>query len=185
MNRVLYQLSYAAKCGQRISGTAEISFVIISKLSPFVKNYFMFFSEIFGEAFHRGDFVNIGRKAALFSLGGCAYVGLELLWRGRSHGSMFLAGGASLVLVGPLNHAEPKLPFPLRAVTGAGIITMVELGAGLIFNRDYSVWDYRDQPGNLWGQICPLFSVLWIFAAMLVLLIYDPVDQEIRKCLQR
>ncbi len=30
MNRLLYQLSYAAMCGQRISGTAEISFISIS-----------------------------------------------------------------------------------------------------------------------------------------------------------
>ena len=30
MNRLLYQLSYAAMCGQRISGTAEISFLSIS-----------------------------------------------------------------------------------------------------------------------------------------------------------
>ena len=40
MNRLLYQLSYAAVCGQANSGTAEISFVIISKDSRFVKNYF-------------------------------------------------------------------------------------------------------------------------------------------------
>jgi hypothetical protein len=37
MNRVLYQLSYAAMCGQRDFGTAEISFVIIPGISGFVK----------------------------------------------------------------------------------------------------------------------------------------------------
>jgi uncharacterized membrane protein len=66
-------------------------------------------------------------------------------------------------------------------MAGAGIITMVELAAGLIFNRDYSVWDYRDQPGNYMGQICPAFSVIWIAAAALVLLIYDPVEKTIRR----
>mgnify|MGYP007039094459 CR=1 FL=1 len=35
------------------------------------------------------------------------------------------------------------------------IITTVELAAGLIFNRDYAVWDYRGIPGNFCGQICP------------------------------
>ena len=40
MNRLLYQLSYAAMCGQRISGTAEISFLIIPKSTPFVKKNF-------------------------------------------------------------------------------------------------------------------------------------------------
>ena len=119
------------------------------------------------------------KKGALFSLGGLAYCGLELLWRGRTHYSMFLAGGTSLLLLGKLNRTEPKLPLFLRAVVGSGIITMVELSAGLIFNRSYTVWDYRDQWGNWLGQICPLFSLLWIGIAALVLLIYDPVEKMI------
>ena len=39
MNRVLYQLSYAAICGQGISGTAEISFLSISRRKCFVKHF--------------------------------------------------------------------------------------------------------------------------------------------------
>lgn len=121
------------------------------------------------------------RKSVLFYLGGCAYVALELLFRGRSHGSMFLAGGACLVLVGHLNRVEPKLPPLARAVAGAGIITMVELAAGLLFNRDFAVWDYRTQPHHYLGQICPVFSLLWIGAAALVLLIHEPLEKEIRR----
>jgi uncharacterized membrane protein len=117
------------------------------------------------------------RKAALFYLGGMAYVGLELLWRGRSHYSMFLAGGASLLLIGQLNRTQPRLALPLRALTGAGIITMVELAAGLLFNRDYAVWDYRSLPGNWLGQICPRYFLLWLVLATLVLLIYDPLEK--------
>ena len=125
--------------------------------------------------------MKIWTKAMLFYLGGCGYVLLELLWRGRSHGSMFLAGGMSLVLIGHLNRVEPRLPFSLRAVAGAGIITALELAAGLAVNRDYAVWDYRDQPGNWLGQICPAFSLLWIGAAALVLLIHDPLEQKIQE----
>ena len=87
---------------------------------------------------------------------------LELIWRGRSHSSMFLAGGLCLNLVGHLEEVEPKLPLPLRILTGAGIITMVELGMGLIFNRDFSVWDYRKVRGNYMGQICLPFCLIWI-----------------------
>ena len=122
-----------------------------------------------------------GSKAALLCLGGSAYCALELLWRGRTHISMFLAGGASLLLIGQLNHTEPKLPPVLRAVAGAGIITMVELAAGLLFNRDYAVWDYRDQWGNWLGQICPVFSLLWILLAAAVLLIYDPLERLVSR----
>ena len=113
------------------------------------------------------------KKGALFSLGGLAYCDLELLWRGRTHYSMFLAGGTSLLLLGKLNRTEPKLPLFLRAVVGSGILTMVELTAGLVFNRSYTVWDYRDQ----WGNWLGLFSLLWIGIAALVLLIYDPVEK--------
>ena len=102
------------------------------------------------------------KQAVLFYLGGCAYMGLELLWRGRSHGSMFVAGGACFLLIGQLNHVRPRLSFPLRAVAGAGIVTMVELGIGLLVNRSFTVWDYRAQAGNFLGQICPLFTLLWI-----------------------
>ena len=117
------------------------------------------------------------RKTALFALGGGVYVALEMLYRGRSHYSMFLAGGASLLLIGQLNRVTPRLPFFFRAAVGAGIITMVELAAGLVFNRDYGVWDYRSQWGNWLGQICPLFSVIWIALAAVVLLIYDPLEK--------
>jgi len=101
-----------------------------------------------------------GKNLALFSLGGSAYVGLELLWRGRSHSSMFAAGGLCFLLLGKLG--RQALPVPLRAVAGAGIITAVELGTGLLVNRDYHVWDYRDRWGNFRGQICPLYGILWV-----------------------
>ena len=72
---------------------------------------------------------------------------------------MFLAGGVCFLLLGRLNR---KLPLPLRAVLGSGIITLVELAAGLLVNRSYTVWDYRNRLGNFLGQICPMYSLLWI-----------------------
>ena len=103
--------------------------------------------------------MNWKKNCALFVLGGAGYVGLELAWRSRSHFSMFLAGGVCFLLLGRLDR---RIPLPLRAVLGAGIITVVELAAGLLVNRGYAVWDYRDRYGNFLGQICPLYSLLWI-----------------------
>lgn len=113
------------------------------------------------------------KQAILFYLGGCAYMGLELLYRGRTHGSMFLAGGTCFVLIGHLNHVHPRLPLPLRAVVGSFIVTMVELATGLVFNRSFQVWDYRGRPGNFLGQICPLFTVLWIPVSLMALLLHQ------------
>lgn len=124
------------------------------------------------------------RKCVLFYLGGSAYMGLELLWRGRSHGSMFLAGGLCFLLIGQLGQVRPRLPVPLRALVGAGIVTMVELGAGLLFNRDYQVWDYRDQPLNFHGQICPLFTILWIPVSLAAIWLYGLLDLRLEKKIQ-
>lgn len=125
--------------------------------------------------------MKILKNCLLFLVGGGAYVGLELLWRGRSHISMFAAGGICFLLIGKLNRTEPKLPLPLRVLTGAGIITMVELAAGLMANRDYRVWDYRDLPGNFLGQICPAFTALWVPVALVALGLHSWLDKRLDK----
>lgn len=104
--------------------------------------------------------MNIRKNSAFFLLGGSAYVGLELLWRGRSHISMFLAGGSCFLALGQLRRST--LSYPLRLLAGSGLITAAELGTGLLVNRGYQVWDYRNFPGNFRGQICPAYSALWI-----------------------
>ena len=123
--------------------------------------------------------MKIWKNCLLFYTGGTVYLSLELLYRGRSHGSMFLAGGLCFLLIGHLNRVEPKLPLPLRAVVGAAIVTAVELGTGMLVNRQYQVWDYRDQPGNFMGQICPLFSVLWIPLSLAAALLFEQMEKRI------
>lgn len=106
--------------------------------------------------------MHIRKNLTLFLLGGTGYVGLEMLWRGYSHITMFFAGGTCFLLLGGLEKANPRLPWFFRALTGAGVITMVELLYGLLVNRSYAVWDYRNMPGNYHGQICLPFFLLWI-----------------------
>ena len=106
------------------------------------------------------------KNAARFSFGGAAYVGLEMLWRGRSHSSMFLAGGTCFLLLGELNRRKKGMPAPARWVAGAGIITCVELVTGLVANKNHQVWDYRKMPLNVSGQICLPYTLLWIPVSM-------------------
>ena len=115
----------------------------------------------------------------LFYLGGCGYLGIELLYRGRTHGSMFTAGGLCFLLVGKLNRADPLLPRIPRAMVGALVITMVELGMGLAVNRDYRVWYYREAPGNYKGQICPMFTALWVPVSLGAMGLYRWLDRKI------
>ena len=123
--------------------------------------------------------MELRKSCPLFALGGSLYVGLELLWRGRSHSSMFLAGGLCFVLIGELNRSKPQRPAILRMLTGTGIITAVELAVGLTANRDYSVWDYRQQWGNLLGQICPMFSLLWMPLTLAAEWVYRQADRRL------
>lgn len=99
---------------------------------------------------------------------------LELLYRGFSHASMFAAGGVCFLLIGQI----PRLSLPkgVQSCLGAGIITTVELVTGLLVNRQYTVWDYRGQPGNFLGQICPLFTLLWIPVSAAALKLYGWAD---------
>lgn len=121
--------------------------------------FFLFFLEILPiEVLH----MKILEKILLFIFGGLCYVALELLWRGWSHMSMFFAGGTCFLLLGGLERAQPRLPLPLRGIFGAVVITSVEMLCGLLFNRSYQVWDYRETPFNFHGQICLPFFLLWI-----------------------
>ena len=120
------------------------------------------------------------QKVGMFFLGGAGYVGLEFLWRGRSHISMFLAGGVCFLLLGKLSEVKPRLPLALRCVVGAGIITSVELAAGLLANRSYQVWDYRHMPFNFHGQVCLIYSLLWIPVSFGAMLLYRLLEKKLR-----
>ena len=125
--------------------------------------------------------MKIARQMALFALGGIAYVGLEFLWRGRSHISMFLSGGVCFMLLGALAKMKKRLCLPVRALLGALTITAVELLAGAIVNRTYRVWDYRALPFNFCGQICLFYSLLWLPVGMLGMWLYQKAEKLLQK----
>lgn len=97
-----------------------------------------------------------------FFLGGTLYVLLELLWRGRSHVSMFCASGLALLLLHGL-FLRFALPLFAQCLVGGLVITAIEFVAGAIVNvhLKLNVWDYSKMPLNLYGQVCLPFSLLW------------------------
>ena len=116
-------------------------------------------------------------KSAMFFLGGVGYVSLELVWRGWSHFSMFLAGGSCFLLLGRLDKLR-RLPLWARGILGSVVITAVELATGLIFNRSYQVWDYRNTSMNFMGQICLPFTLLWMPISLGAMVLYRTVEQK-------
>lgn len=107
----------------------------------------------------------------VFILGGAAYAMIEILFRGYTHWSMVLTGGACVLTMYMMSGWLLDIPLVASALTGALIITMYELVVGLIVNvrLGWSVWDYSDMPGNLLGQICPAFSAIWFLLCLIFL----------------
>lgn len=105
----------------------------------------------------------------LFCIGGIGYPVLELLWRGRTHSSMALAGGISLCLIDRTCDKKRKHPVSLKqCALCAALITMVEFFIGFFVNiiGRRKVWDYSNLPANLMGQICLPFSIGWFFLSI-------------------
>ncbi len=123
--------------------------------------------------------MKLWKHTMLFSLGGAGYMGLEVLWRGRSHGSMFVAGGACFLLLGLLSRT--RLPLSVQGAAGAGAVTAVELLAGLLANRDYQVWDYRSMPLQYRGQICLPFTLLWYPVSIAGMLLYRALSDRLSR----
>ena len=106
------------------------------------------------------------REVSLFLTGGTLYPLLEILWRGQTHPSMSVTGGACLCLIDKVcNRRMENQSLSRRCLAGSGIITGVEFGVGLLVNviGKRKVWDYSHVPFNLFGQVCLPYTILWYF----------------------
>ena len=57
------------------------------------------------------------------------------------------------------------------------LTSALEWVTGFVLERVFHQkwWDYSDMPGNLNGYICPLFSLLWGLACLLVMRVFHPM----------
>lgn len=116
------------------------------------------------------------KNLILFALGGIFYLIIELLWRGRSHWSMFILGGVCFVLVGLISEKScGRLSLLLQGVIGAVIITVLEFITGYIVNirLHMNVWSYYDAPLNIMGQVCLPYMILWFFVSIGCIIVDD------------
>ncbi len=102
---------------------------------------------------------------ALGITGGLLYVLIETVWRGYSHWTMFALGGLCFLALGLINEVLSwDTPLWKQVLIGACLITGLEFLMGCIVNLwlDWDVWDYSAMPGNVLGQICPQYFLLWL-----------------------
>ena len=111
----------------------------------------------------------------LFLVGGAFYYALEVLFRGYSFLAMAGCGGLCFIICGVLNEKNRCMPLVLQQLVAAAGITAIEFLFGLVLNvlLGLHMWDYSNMPGNILGQICPQFTVLWFFLSALGIFLDD------------
>lgn len=121
-------------------------------------------------------FKQVAKYAFLLTVGGTVYVICELLYRGHSHWTMFLAGGICFILCGLLNEVIPwEMPLWEQMLICTLLITGVELVTGVILNLylGLGIWDYSNVPSNVLGQICLPFCGLWFLISLPAIILDD------------
>lgn len=116
----------------------------------------------------------------LLIIGGCIYMGVELLYRGHTHWTMGVVGGLCFVAVGLLNEELPwHMCFETQMLYGGAMITCVEFVAGCVLNLwlHLNIWDYNQLPGNILGQVCPQFAAIWVALSAGII----PLDDWLRE----
>lgn len=85
----------------------------------------------------------------------------------------------AVILCVAVERAGAELPWecPLwtQAVSCAALATVVEFFAGLLLNvrLGLGIWDYSHLPGNILGQVCPQFFLIWWALCMAFIPIFD------------
>ena len=113
---------------------------------------------------------------------GTLYFFIEVVWK-TSHGRPEMISWTMLllaiVLAVPLERFGAELPWDMPLMAQSAIcgtaITAVEFVAGLIINvwLGMGVWDYSAMLGNIMGQICPQFLVMWVVLAAVGIVMLD------------
>lgn len=112
----------------------------------------------------------------LYGIGGLLYIALELAWRGHSHWTMFFLGGLCFVLIGAVNEVIPWcMPLWEQTLIGVLIVTGSEFLTGCVVNLwlGWDVWDYSGLPGNILGQVCVQYVLLWVPVALAAVVLDD------------
>lgn len=100
----------------------------------------------------------------LLAVGGGLYYSFEIIFRGFSHWSMFCLGGICLIfctLQGQMLRWED--PMWIQIIRCTVFVVSLEFSTGIILNKwfHYRIWDYTNQPFQIFGQICLPFAVIF------------------------
>lgn len=122
----------------------------------------------------------IKKYGLFFIIGAIGYAAIEIVWRGHTHWSMMIAGGICFILFSIISELLNESGIIKKAMLCALCITSIEFIFGIIFNLwlKMDIWDYSDMPLNILGQICPIFSLLWVVIALAFLPLADVLNKD-------
>ncbi len=138
----------------------------------------------------RGRGQRVFRKLYLeFVLGGITYFCMEVVFRAAvshkpPHPLVIILGGAAFLIGIGVCRIPLKRPFNLlKPLLGGALITAWELVFGLFFNLylGYNIWSYHGLRFELLGQICLGFSLIWVVAMLLIVILDHVVENFILK----
>lgn len=121
-------------------------------------------------------------SALMWTWGGTVYFLMEVAYKivmGRPEAISWTMLVLAMVLCVPIEVCGAELPWkvPLwaQALLCAVIVTATEFFCGILLNivLDLGIWDYSNLPGNVLGQICPQFFVLWFVLCLVFIPVFD------------
>lgn len=120
------------------------------------------------------------KTSVLFLVGYCAYIAIEVTFRGFSYPLMGVCSGIAIILLDQINdRISWDFDLLLQGVIGSALITSFEFIIGEIYLRTDLLpvmWDYSYVPLNYYGIICLPFSLLWIALSIVAILLADAIN---------
>ena len=120
---------------------------------------------------------NLLRILFFYCFSGGVYMTIELLYRQYTDYHMFyLAGIIGLIILCINEWLSYETDFLVQVLICGTCALFGELICGLLCNADYHIWDYREMPFNLFGQIQLYFAFIWYTLAAIFIPILDYID---------
>jgi len=98
---------------------------------------------------------------------GMIYLTIEGLWRGWTNIVMLPIGGFCGLAIGAVNQSPRfyRCKMVWQCLIGTIIVLAVEFISGCILNLwlGLGIWDYTGMFGNILGQVCIQYGILWFF----------------------
>lgn len=125
----------------------------------------------------------VNKNILLFLVGYCAYIAIEVTFRGVSYPLMGICAGLAVIIIDKINdYISWDIDIILQGVIGSIVITIFELIIGEIsLHTDFLpiMWDYSNVLLNFDGVICLPFSLIWIGLSIIGILVADTINYYI------